>query len=818
MKKKLLVLIFVTMAIIANSQNKTVCFGIINTPTTTGNPNGITSGDFNNDGKMDMVTCNSVSNNISVFLGTGTGTFTHNGNVLVGTNPYAVITADFNKDTILDLVVTNHNSNNFSVLMGLGTGGFATAINYTTSAGPTAVTTSDFNKDGNLDLALSNDGGSNVVSFFYGNASGVFGAAQNKNIGTISLIIVSADFNGDSYPDIATVNGPSNNVSIKLGSASGFDTTFINYNVGTYPASLAFADFNNDGKLDLVAANANSNNISVLLGTGSGSFAGMVNYAAGSGMSSIVAADFDGDSFNDVAAANYNTNTISVLRGNGSGTFGTAINFASLNGPTTLTFADYNNDSKMDLGVTNNSANYASVLLNSTFSVTISSGNTTLCSGDTTILNGAGGMTYSWSNGSTSSVIAVNPTSTTNYSLTGTNMDGCTNTQAQAVTVNPKPVLTVSIPDTLVCSGSLAFLTASGATSYIWNTGATTSQINFRPTMNTSFTVTGTNVQGCSASKVRTVYVTPSKSLSGTVTSTLGTSSGNMILYRYSSYLSKWDSVAFTPFSSTYNFGAVDSSLYVIKAIPTATNEQATYGTSAISWQDADVIAHGCNVNTNQNITIIPLANIGTGTGSFTGKIYKGNGFGMRTNGVTVPGNPIGGIIVKGGKNPGGQMFVQTLTATDGTYTLSGMPNNGAMDDYFILVDVAGLDTNGTYHRKITSTNNTFTGLDFTIDSIYVNPQTFISVNDLIAKEYSIKVFPNPASSEVTIQYNPKGDSNVKIELFDVFGKPVRVVIKEGEIDQHSSTIALGDLASGMYFIKLKINNSESTIKLFVTD
>ena len=52
-----------------------------------------------------------------------------------------------------------------------------------------------------------------------------------------------------------------------------------------------------------------------------------------------------------------------------------------------------------------------------------------------------------------------------------------------------------------------------------------------------------------------------------------------------------------------------------------------------------------------------------------------------------VPGTPIGGIIVKGGKNPGGQMLVQTITATDGTYTLTGLPINAFPDDYFIFVD-----------------------------------------------------------------------------------------------------------------------------------
>ncbi|MDF2448542.1 MAG: hypothetical protein K0R26_1046 [Bacteroidota bacterium] len=375
--------------------------------------------------------------------------------------------------------------------------------------------------------------------------------------------------------------------------------------------------------------------------------------------------------------------------------------------------------------------------------------------------------------------------------------------------------ITIITSDTVVCAGNPVTLTASGATTYVWSTSQTTPSISVSPTINTTYTVTGSTPAGCNSIKTKSISVIPSKTLSGNVT---GTSAGNMILFKYSATLGKWDSVTVTPYNATYNFGAIESALYVIKAIPTAINEQATYGSSAISWKDANVITHGCNVNTTQNITIIPLANFGVGSGSFSGKIYSGNGFEERPSGVTVPGNPIGGIIVKGGRNPGGQMFVQTVTAADGTYTLSGMPNNGTSDNYFILVDIAGLDTNGTYHRKITPGNNSFTGLDFTIDSIYVNPQTYISVNEMNIQDHFINVFPNPTNEKVTVNYELTKESDVKIELFDVFGKCVRTIMHQKEIalNAHSYEFQVSDVSPGLYFIKININGLESTIKLSV--
>jgi hypothetical protein len=117
------------------------------------------------------------------------------------------------------------------------------------------------------------------------------------------------------------------------------------------------------------------------------------------------------------------------------------------------------------------------------------------------------------------------------------------------------------------------------------------------------------------------------KSMTGSIS---GSSSGNIILYQYIPTLSKWDSVAFTPYSSTYSFGIVDSSSYVLKAVPTATNEQVTYYGNAISWKGATIITHGCIANTTNTIAISSFTNIGSGNSSISGKILETNGFGKK--------------------------------------------------------------------------------------------------------------------------------------------------------------------------------------------
>jgi hypothetical protein len=126
------------------------------------NPNSVTVGDFNGDGKSDLAVANFYSNNVSVLLGTGTGSFGAATNFTVGTGPFSVTVGDFNGDGKSDLAVTNYNNNNVSVLLGTGTGSFGTATNFTVGTDPFSVTVGDFNGDGKSDLAVANANSNNV--------------------------------------------------------------------------------------------------------------------------------------------------------------------------------------------------------------------------------------------------------------------------------------------------------------------------------------------------------------------------------------------------------------------------------------------------------------------------------------------------------------------------------------------------------------------------------------------------------------------------------------------------------------------------------
>ena len=136
---------------------------------------------------------------------------------------------------------------------------------------------------------------------------------------------------------------------------------------------------------------------------------------------------------------------------------------------------------------------------------TVTVNSPSICAGATATLTASGAGTYSWSTGSTASTLTVSPGSTITYTVTGTT-SGCSSAATATVSVMPNPTVTVS--SATVCSGSTATLTAGGATSYSWSTGATGSSITVSPGSTTVYSVTGTT-SGCSATGTATVTVIP---------------------------------------------------------------------------------------------------------------------------------------------------------------------------------------------------------------------------------------------------------------------------------------------------------------------
>lgn len=130
-----------------------------------------------------------------------------------------------------------------------------------------------------------------------------------------------------------------------------------------------------------------------------------------------------------------------------------------------------------------------------------------VCTGVTVQLSGSGANSYSWDNGVTNGVAFV-PAGTQTYTVTGTDANGCQNTDQVVVTMNAPPTVNAG-PDQSVCPGASVTLSGSGAQSYTWNNGVTNGTA-FTPAATTTYTVTGTDAAGCTGTDQVTVTIDPS--------------------------------------------------------------------------------------------------------------------------------------------------------------------------------------------------------------------------------------------------------------------------------------------------------------------
>lgn len=131
----------------------------------------------------------------------------------------------------------------------------------------------------------------------------------------------------------------------------------------------------------------------------------------------------------------------------------------------------------------------------------------TICVGESTDLMATGADSYEWNTGDLTASITVSPTVTTTYSVTGTTTAGCEATADVTVVVNAAPVVTASAAQSSICIGTSTDLTAAGAVSYLWSTGATTATITVNPSATTTYYVTGTDANGCTAEAMVEVEV-----------------------------------------------------------------------------------------------------------------------------------------------------------------------------------------------------------------------------------------------------------------------------------------------------------------------
>lgn len=403
--------------------------------------------DLNGDGILDLA--GTGVNVASVMLGNGDGTFRPKVNFPVAGQTQDLAAGDFNGDGRMDLVVTiNDPAISLSLLTGNGDGTFNAPVNFANNGfqeDSPAVVATDLDNDGRLDVVLAHGiscfvapcVAARTITVMLGFGDGTFQLPIEIEVGTGMSRIAVGDFNRDGIKDLA-IAGDNSQLYTLLGVGNG---TFLQQPTIVMTADQLFvdgsdvdiADLNGDTIEDLVVAIAtNGSRTAILIGNGDGTFqpARIITEPRLRVPQYQVVADFNRDGFQDIALAlaNGTEGLMEILNGNGDGTFDPPVLYlqppplSSIGGGTLVT-GDFNRDGRPDIALPIIGASSGLIgLVNSTGAVSVNPAYGSVTANPSTVIGGsptqiainlvsgsvapAGGFTFSVSS-SNSNVLQV---------------------------------------------------------------------------------------------------------------------------------------------------------------------------------------------------------------------------------------------------------------------------------------------------------------------------------------------------------------------------------------------------------------------------
>jgi hypothetical protein len=231
----------------------------------------MTDGDFNADGKADVVVADASAGVLKVALGNGNGTFHAFSAFGRGGSLEDVAAADLNGDDKTDLVAANDADGTLDLFLANGNGTFLAPVSFATGGGAFSVRAADVNRDGVKDLIAANSSGAAVTRVFLGNGNGTYAASISQQYGATQLADVQVhDVDLDGYRDLIVVDQGRNAVAVAFGNGNGSFKAAATYAAVSNPQSVTVGDFDGNGGLDLAIAAKDTNQVIVRNNAGGG--------------------------------------------------------------------------------------------------------------------------------------------------------------------------------------------------------------------------------------------------------------------------------------------------------------------------------------------------------------------------------------------------------------------------------------------------------------------------------------------------------------------------------------------------------------------
>lgn len=438
-------------------------------------------------------------------------------------------------------------------------------------------------------------------------------------------------------------------------------------------------------------------------------------------------------------------------------------------------------------------------------------GTQTICEQDVVTLNATGADTYSWDNGlGAGATQIVSPSTTTSYIVTGTDANGCTNTDNVTVTVNPLPTVDAGVDQT-VCEQETVNISASGANTYSWDNGIGAGATHsITATTTTTYTVTGTDANNCSNTDQVIINVNALPSIDAGVDQDICTGDQTTIT---------------ATGGNTYNWDNGLGAGAAHNVSPSATTTYEVTGTDLNGCENTDQITVTVNtiptinagvdqeVCEGESVTLAATASGGTITwdnGVTDGVSFNAMATTTYTattddNGCTATDNVI--VTV----NP---LPIVTMGADETTcinydpIQLAGSPSGGT----FSGPGVTGSEFNpanaGTGVHTVTYTYQDANGCENSaVQVITVDGCASIEENTL-----SFTVYPNPAKDHFFVSVS--NDLN-SISIISALGQQITDLSVE-KVDANKIRINTQQLNRGTYFIKVSTDNGAFVKKLII--